>query len=97
MEVKFSEFAGDMEDLLRMISSRLARERWAGFRISAERCWAARGATNSKQMRESFFGLFLTPVFYVVIMWITEKIRGRRPSATHRTTEFPADASVVEA
>jgi hypothetical protein len=86
-----------MQDLLRMISSRLARETSAGFRISAERCWAARGAMNSKQMMESFFGLFLTPVFYGVIMWITEKIRSRRPSATHRTTKFPADANVVKA
>jgi hypothetical protein len=45
----------------------------------------------------SFFGLVLTPISYVVIMWITEKVRGRRPSGTRRTTEFPAEASVVKA
>jgi len=53
------------------------------------------GSLQSKCL--SFFGLVRAPVSYVVIMWITEKIRGRRPSGTHRTTEFPADASVVKA
>ncbi len=80
-----------------MISSRLAREtvgrisHLGGTMLGSARC------DDSKQMRESFFGLFLRPVFYVVIVWIAEKIRSRRQSATHRTTEFPTDASVVKA
>ncbi len=36
----------------------------------------------------TFFGLFLTPVFYVVIMWFTEKFRRR--SNTLTTSETPA-------
>jgi multidrug efflux pump len=40
----------------------------------------------------TFFGLFLTPVFYVVIIWVTEKIRGRRPAATQSTAKVATPA-----
>ncbi len=44
----------------------------------------------------TFFGLFFTPVFYVVIMWLTEKLH-RRPSTKTPPPAEPAAPATAPA